>query len=760
MQTFLPFRCLALIGLGLIGSSIARAAKKYQLAESILAYDADQEAMILAKQHAIIDQWADSAKAAIKRTNSIVDCIVIATPVSSIIAVLKDIADSIPPEAIIIDTGSVKQSIVDAASGFLAPDRLARFVPCHPVAGAEKSGVLAGRDDLFTDHKIIITPLSCSDAQAVERVKAFWLAMDTQVLSMPATRHDKLLAMTSHLPHLLAFSLVNSLAEVDESLDVFRYAAGGFADFTRIAASDPKMWHDIFLANKAELIKTVQLFKEGLEKFEEAVATEDSEKLLGIMAKAKSARQCFSHRLKRTGSMNKQEYISYRIDPKPGEIKRAGVRGRIQVPGDKSISHRAIIFGAISQGITEIHGFLEGEDNLATLEAFRLLGVVIEGPSQSKVKVHGVGLHGLKAPKDALYLGNSGTSMRLLCGLLAGQAFNTVLTGDASLSKRPMARVIQPLRKMGAEILAKEDNFAPLHITGNPHLQAIDYSLPIASAQVKSCLLLAGLYAQGQTSIRASEVSRNHTELMLQGFGCKTIKTQCSDNSNTISLSPVTSLTGQEVHVPGDISSAAFFMVLASLLPDSELTITKLGINPTRTGIISVLEQMGAHINLANTKEITGEPVADIRITSAPLKAVSITPDLVPKAIDEFPIIFVAAAFAEGTSLIQGIKELRYKESDRIQTMVKGLTALGIKTEEKEDQLTIHGTPVTNTIDMENTQPVVIDACGDHRIAMAFTMAAFISGRSVIIKDCTNVATSFPNFTELLKQIGLDVHYV
>ena len=454
---------------------------------------------------------------------------------------------------------------------------------------------------------------------------------------------DRVLASTSHLPHLLAFSLVDTLAREDESLDIFRYAAGGFRDFTRISASDPTMWHDIFLSNTSALMKSLENFELGVKRVKQAILDQDSREMLGIFTRAKAAREHFNRILDGTPYINPMSSNNIEYHVQPG----GSVKGSIRVPGDKSVSHRSIMLGALSKGITEVSGFLEGEDALATLQAFRDMGVVIEGPYDGEVKIYGVGLHGLQSPPGPIYVGNSGTSMRLLCGLLAGQDFDVTLTGDDSLSKRPMERVAKPLREMGAVIETGEGGRPPIKIKGGQALQGIHYDLPMASAQVKSCVLLAGLYAEGQTSTTEPAPTRDHTERMLNGFGYPV-----EQNGATASLKAGGTLTAAKIDVPSDISSAAFFMVAASIAPDSDLTIQHVGMNPTRVGVINILKAMGANIELSNENEVGGEPVADIRVRSAQLKGIHIPEDQVPLAIDEFPALFIAAACAEGETIL------------------------------------------------------------------------------------------------------------
>ncbi|MGC8467182.1 MAG: 3-phosphoshikimate 1-carboxyvinyltransferase, partial [Acidithiobacillus sp.] len=417
------------------------------------------------------------------------------------------------------------------------------------------------------------------------------------------------------------------------------------------------------------------------------------------------------------------------------------LRGQITVPGDKSISHRVVMLGAIAEGVTEADGLLEGADVLATIAAFRSMGVRIDGPRQGHLRIEGVGLHGLRAPADTIDCGNSGTAMRLLTGLLAGQSFDSTLTGDDSLRRRPMGRVLTPLAQMGAEIDA-QDGRAPLHIHGRP-LRGIHYDLPVASAQVKSAVLLAGLYATGDTCVREPAPTRDHSERMLQGFG-QPLRVDGAQRC----LSAGAHLRGQSLRVPGDISSAAFFLLGASIAAKSDLLLEGVGINPTRTGIVEILTRMGARIDLLRLREVGGEPVADLRVRHAPLRGIDIPARLVPLAIDEFPAIFIAAAAADGVTRIRGAEELRVKESDRIAVMAAGLRGLGIVVEELADGAIIHG---------DALGAGEVDSHGDHRIAMAFAMAGLIARGPIHIRDCANVATSFPNFPELARAAGLDL---
>ena len=429
--------------------------------------------------------------------------------------------------------------------------------------------------------------------------------------------------------------------------------------------------------------------------------------------------------------------LNYRVEP--GGV----LGGSCRVPGDKSISHRAIMLGSLAEGETRIRGFLEGDDALATLQACRAMGVVIDGPADGEVRVHGVGLRGLRAPAQALYLGNSGTSMRLLSGLLSGQVFDVELTGDASLTKRPMERVAVPLRRMGACLETGEGGVPPIQIRGGQRLQGMHYSMPMASAQVKSSILLAGLSAEGETAVTEPAPTRDHTERMLRGFSYPV-----EVRGATASVCGGGKLLATDIDVPGDISSAAFFLVAASIAPGSDLTLRHVGINPTRTGIIDILRLMGADIVLSNQREAGGEPVADIRVRYAPLVGIHIPAELVPLAIDEFPAIFVAAACARGDTVLTDAEELRVKESDRIQVMADGLNQLGVTAAATRDGIHIRG---------GSLEGGRVHSHGDHRIAMSFAVAALRAHAAIEIEDCANVATSFPGFVALAGQCGLKI---
>ncbi|KAF3978549.1 MAG: bifunctional prephenate dehydrogenase/3-phosphoshikimate 1-carboxyvinyltransferase [Methylococcales symbiont of Iophon sp. n. MRB-2018] len=725
------FNKICIIGIGLIGGSIARAARTQGLCDCIVAYGRQSgiNNLIKAKELGVVDEYYLDIEPAVNHA----DCVIICTPVGvteQMFSLLKPFWNK---KTIYSDVGSTKANVIAAARKVFS-EVPPNFIATHPIAGAEKSGVEASQEDLFNNKRVVVTPIKSSSSDCLSKIITFWQAIGAQVTKMKVGHHDTVLAATSHLPHILAFSLVDLLGKKDEQIEIFKYAAGGFKDFTRIASSDPTMWLDICQANKQELIPLLQQLQVKLATMEQMLVDDQSQQILASFTYAKQARQRFLTQCDNSMSQS----INFNVQP------GGSLRGEIRLPGDKSMSHRSIMLGSLAEGVTHVSGFLNAEDSLATLQAFRAMGVTIEGPENGEVTIHGVGKHGLKAPTEPLYLGNSGTSMRLLSGLLAGQSFNTILTGDESLSSRPMKRVTTPLAMMGANIKTQNDGTAPLHITATGSLKAIDYNMPVASAQVKSCLLLAGMYATGDTSVTEPAPTRDHTERMLKGFGYPVRR-----DGNKAHINSSGKLTACDIDVPSDISSAAFFLVGASIAKNSDVTLKHVGINPTRTGIINILRLMGANIEVLNERTVGGEPVADLHVLSSPLKGIDIPEELVPLAIDEFPVIFVAAACAEGQTKLTGAKELRVKECDRIQVMADGLQILGVAAQPTENGMIIQG----KTSDSITGGEVI--SHGDHRIAMSFSIAGLRATAPITIRDCENVNTSFPEFRDLAAQLGL-----
>jgi 3-phosphoshikimate 1-carboxyvinyltransferase len=733
---------ILIFGLGMIGGSLARALKAFDQKLVIYAVDSNEEAIKLALEEKKIDK-AGTLESLVPLS----DIIILAVPPLSIEKILPALAEHIKPNAIVSDVASVKGHLLEPLKKF-DDEFVKRFVPGHPIAGSEKSGYAASVAELFKGRNVILTPLKQNSPWAVNTIHALWRCTGANVLGMAVEKHDEVLAATSHLPHLLAYAIVDALAGQKQSEDIFRYAAGGFADFSRLASSDETMWSDIFIANSRAIEQVLDSYITTINSLKEAINSKRQNELINVFGRAKASRDKFMSKYFDVSKIDDLTTMETNFLMGAGvKDETLGVSGEFRVPGDKSISHRSIILGALASGVTRVKGFLEGEDSLNTVAAFREMGVTIVGPDDGELHIYGVGMHGLQPPRKSLYMGNSGTAMRLLAGLLAAQNFDSELTGDTSLSKRPMKRVIDPLSKMGARIYSNERGTPPLKITGTK-LTGINYKMPIASAQVKSCLLLAGLNAEGVTEVIEPEVCRDHTERMLEGFGYPIERDQ---NRSACALTGGYDLMATEIEVPGDISSAAFFIVAATITPHSNLLLEHIGINPTRIGIILILREMGANISLVNERIIGGEPVADIRVKYSKLKGITIPIGQIPLGIDEFPVIFVAAACAAGNTFLRGAEELRVKESDRIEAMSVGLTILGVENEVFDDGIRVCGGAIGGGR---------IESKGDHRIAMSFAVASLRATEAIVINDCANVATSFPGFVDLAQQAGLRIKAV
>lgn len=731
----LSSRQVCIVGLGMIGGSIARGLRLALPELTITAVDQDADALRVALEDGTL-----SASGSIEELAASADLIILAVPPLALPGLLAQLQAHARAAAVFTDVGSVKTHIAEALAG-CDESFASRFVPGHPIAGSEKSGYQAANPELFAGRKLILTPLPHNNAAAVAEVNRLWRILGAEVLGMSPSRHDEVLAATSHLPHLLAYAIVDLLLHQDSSEDIFRYAAGGFADFSRVASSNAQMWSDVFVANAEATEKVLDQYINYLQSLKALINQRAGQDLKTIFQRAKQTRDNFVLRLTNPAQAMAMNNTPSRYRVSPG----GSVTGTIRVPGDKSISHRSVIFGALAKGVTRVSGFLEGEDAMNTVAAFREMGVTITGPENGELTIYGVGMQGLQPPRKPLYMGNSGTAMRLLAGLLAAQPFDSELTGDESLSGRPMERIVKPLGQMGASIEMSTAGTPPLRIAG-ADLVGLSYDMPVASAQVKSSLLLAGLFAEGKTAVTEPAICRDHTERMLRGFG---YELEGGYPDAVVTLYGGGSLQATAIDVPADISSAAFFLVAAAITPGSELTLRHVGVNPTRTGIIELLRQMGAQIEMSNETEVGGEPVADLSVRYSPLHGIEIDPALVPLAIDEFPVLFVAAACADGRTVLRGAEELRVKESDRIEAMAEGLKTLGIELETFADGIRIEGGT--------GLGGGTIDSHGDHRIAMAFTVAGLRASAEIEILNCQNVATSFPGFVSQANEVGLEI---
>lgn len=706
-----PLRRLGIVGVGLIGGSAALAARRQGIAEQIVGVGRTQANLDVALARGIVD--------AASRDMGILegcDFVLLATPVGSIAANAAAAAEVLGADAVITDGGSVKAEIVRQCRAVLG----SRFVGSHPIAGSEKSGAGAARATLFEDAVCVVTADGEDDPAALVRVREFWTALGMKVVGMAPAEHDHALAITSHLPHLAAFALARIGAAESGAIDAL--IGPSFREMTRVAASSPEMWRDILLANADAVDEAAGRMIEEIEALRVAARRGDGAAIEKRIRSAAGWKR----------SLGEAGAGGLVVAPAP-----AGLRGIVRVPGDKSIGHRALLFAAVAEGTTHVRGLSPGEDNASTIEVLRGLGVAIERDGD-EVRVHGQGFAGLHAPAETLNCGNSGTTMRLCCGLLAGRPFDSRLDGDASLRGRPMARLQAPLAALGAKIETTAGS-PPLRVCGRA-LHGADIELAVASAQLKTAVLLAGLQAEGRTTVREPAQSRDHTERLLPHFGVP-VETLADGR---VAVDGPARLRAADVDVPGDPSAAAFWIVAASIVPGSEIRLPGIAVNPTRTGALDILEAMGASIEKVVRPSLGAEPVADLIVRSARLHGTRIAGEMMVRAIDEFPILAVAAAFADGETIFADGAELRIKESDRLRAMAEGLTALGATLEESADGMRIRGGSLTGGR---------VASQGDHRIAMAFAVAALGASGSVEIAGADAIAVSDPRFLAVLDEL-------
>ncbi|WP_242673807.1 prephenate dehydrogenase/arogenate dehydrogenase family protein [Stutzerimonas kirkiae] len=726
MKPAAGFGRVLVIGLGLIGGSFAKGLRASGLCREVTGFDLDPQTRRLAVELGVVDRCPETLEEACREA----DLIQLAVPILAMERLLRTLALlELDIERIVLtDVGSAKGSVVRCAAEAFGRN-LPRFVPGHPIAGSEQSGVGAANPALFRRHKVILTPQTDTDPGALALVDRAWRVLGADVEHMQVEHHDEVLAATSHLPHLLAFGLVDSLARRHENLEIFRYAAGGFRDFTRIAGSDPVMWHDIFLANRDAVLATLDEFQADLDLLREAMVEKDGHHLLGVFTRARAAREHFG-KILAGRAYAEDEYaaaLGIRIEPV------AALRGEAPVPGDKGIAQSAIVLAALAEGSSEISGFRAAEASLATLQAFRDMGVVIEGPQQGRLIIHGVGLHGLQAPPGPLYLGGSASAMGMLAGLLAAQRFDCMLTGDAALSRQPMGDVVEPLCEMGASI-SLHDGHAPIRIRGGQALVGIDRS---HLQQAAPALLMAGLYASGNT--RVSVVARQQGKL-LGGFGCPV-----RIEAGGLALAAGHALVAQRLDIPGDASMALALAVAASLAAGSELTLEAVAMTPALDAGLTLLGRMGANIRLLRRGYVAGVPVASIAVSGAGLRGGDVPPDCLPIIAAELPVLLVAAACASGTSRFSGIGALQGLERLRLRYTLDALLELGIRVVVDEEQLTLEGGALAGR---------KVAANRDLHVAMALCIAGSHTGGGLQIDECP---ASVRDFIELAERFGMNI---
>lgn len=724
-----PFRRIAIVGVGLIGGSLALALRRAGLVTEVVGIGRTQQNLDVALARGIVDR-AGTDPALVQGC----ELVLLATPGALLAPSAAALAPHLDAGAIVTDAGSTKAGVVRECTAALGSR--ARFVGAHPIAGTESSGAGAAEPDLFRGARCVLTPVARTDAGALARVRALWEAVGMDVVEMAPEAHDELLALTSHVPHLLAFALTGAAAAFRTARagapDPFAFAGPSFRDATRVAASSPEMWRDILLGNAAAVRTALASVRTQLDVLESAIAAGDAARIVELITAARAAKRAANVERNEAGRAATPAASDAPAKPDVVTIAPAAgpLRGRIAVPGDKSIAHRALLFGGLAEGTTVIRGVGQGEDNRSTMDVLRGLGVTVvrEG---GEVRVTGHGFAGLRAPQGVLDCGNSGTTMRLLTGILAGAPFDATLDGDASLRKRPMRRVVEPLARMGAEI-DTHDGRPPVTVHGRP-LRPAAFTLNVASAQVKTALLLAGLHTAGRTVVEEPGASRDHTERLLPAFGAVVERPR----PNVVAVSGPQTLRACTVDVPGDPSAAAFWLVAASIVPGSHVTVRGVSTNPTRIGAIDVLRAMGARITEHPVQSLGEEPVADLEVEAAALHGTVVAGDAMLRAIDEFPVLAVAAAAARGTTRFADGAELRVKESDRIAAMAAGLRTLGVAIEESADGMVVQGGALGGG---------TVESHADHRIAMAFVVAALVASAPVTIRGADAIAVSDPGF--------------
>lgn len=719
-------RRLGIAGVGLIGGSLALAARRAGLAGEVVGLGRGSANLEVALARGILDR-AGTDPGILAGC----DLVLLATPVGAIVTTAAAIAPHLPDGAILTDAGSVKDAIVAAATA-AAGARL-RFVGGHPIAGTEAQGAAAADPDLFRGARCVLTPVSETDAEALSLVRRLWESVGMDVVEMSPRAHDDVLALTSHVPHVIAFALAHLAGETAAGAgDALAFAGPSFRSATRVAASSTEMWRDILVANAPAVGRVLDRVVERLGRIS-AQASSDPDALHHTLDEARAARM----RLDGPG----REARPDRQDP--GGTVRIGAAtgpllGEVRVPGDKSIAHRAILLGAVAHGVTVVRGVGGGQDNASTIRVMRALGVPIERRGET-VRITGRGFEGLAAPDGVLDCGNSGTTMRLLCGLLAARPFEATLDGDESLRRRPMGRVTAPLSTMGATF-ESESGRPPVRVRG-ASLRPGRFVLDVASAQVKTALLLAGLQSEGETAVREPAASRDHTERILPAFGGAIERRSGLE----VAVRGPQRLHAAEIDVPGDPSAATFWLVVGSIVPGSRVVVRRVGVNPTRTGAIDVLRAMGARIEVVPGDPVGEEPVADLVVSAGPLRGVDVSGETMLRAIDEFPVLAVAAACALGETCFRDAAELRVKESDRIAAMARGLATLGADVEERADGLVVRGPAILGG--------GVVESHGDHRIAMAFAVAALVAAAAVEIRGADAIAVSDPGFLDTMNAL-------
>ncbi|WP_245546217.1 prephenate dehydrogenase/arogenate dehydrogenase family protein [Marinomonas posidonica] len=724
----LPFGKVMIVGLGMIGGSFAKALKERGLAE-LYAVDRREGELALGVSTGVIDYPAELTEQFIAQ----MDVIVLATPVRAMASVLAEIKPYLAAHTLLTDVGSTKGSVVEAAVTVFGC-MPANFIPGHPIAGAEKSGVLAANPQLFEKHMAIVTPVADSDPVLVDRLHRLWRAIGADVVSMDVDHHDHVLASSSHLPHLLAYTLVDALANSDRSQDVFKFAAGGFRDFTRIASSDPVMWRDVFLANKDATLATLDQFTERLADMRDAIEQGDGASMFGVFTRAKSARDHFLRLLEQRTIAPQKDTSSVSLSVLPASV----IKGKVSLPGDKSLSHIAITMAALSRGVSHLTNVCLDGGVRVTIQALRDMGVVIETLSESSLRVHGVGLRGLKAPIAPINLHQSELSLYVLLPVLAGQPFVVSVTADDPLLNHVRADVFDLMRAMGTELEFERKDCLPVKMCPTQQA-AFSLSLEGASQKLIVSAFMACLFAEQEANLTEAPEDVTQMEVLLQGFGVR-----ISRSKTAVSVASG-ELVSTDVEIVADMYSCAWMALLASLLPGSELVMTNLGLDARAFAYFTLLKQMGADIELPD-RNAAGLYEGQVLVRFAELSAFQLSVDQTCQLRTLMPLLCVAAAYAKGESRIEGIGQLPYYHEDRVLALVEACNLVQVNAQVESGCLRIDGGV---------PQGGELDCAGDQYLALAMLVLGARSKTVTQIEDCQTLLEEFSELDAQARQLGL-----
>lgn len=721
------FGNVMIIGLGMIGGSFAKALKERGLA-TLYGVDRRESELTLGVSTGVIDFHGELSLDCVSK----MDVIVLATPVRAMESVLHDLKPLLSSHTLLTDVGSTKGSVVAAAQrvfGYMPTN----FIPGHPIAGAEKSGVLASNSTLFEKHMAIVTPLSDSSPVLLDRLHRLWRAVGADVVSMDVEHHDHVLASSSHLPHLLAYTLVDALANGDRSQDVFRFAAGGFRDFTRIASSDPVMWRDVFLANKEATLSTLDHFTERLADMRTAIEQGDGASMFGVFTRAKSARDHFLRLLEQRTMGGQKEVRPVSVSVLPASV----IKGEVSLLGDKSLSHKAITIAALSDGVSEIKNIDLTGDVRITTQAFRDMGVVIEEVAADQLRVHGVGRRGLKAPIAPINVHQSRESLYLLLPVLAGQTFSVSITADDVLQQRPMSDLFSLVRKMGGEIVSEVADCLPATLFPKSPTN-LHFEMQSGSERLRMAAFLASLYSPQVSTIKLDGQILSHCEVLLRDF-CLAVK----GDSDGFEL-PSSPLVGSDIVLSGDEHETVWLVLLATLLPGSDLLIQNAGLDSDTFALLSFMQSIGAEIALPDQSE-RGLYEGGVQACFAELKAFTLTGEQSYQFRDELPLLCVAAAYAKGESRLYGINTLPYQYEDRVIALVDALKQMRVVCSLENGELVIIGNvPIGGEL----------DCAGDDKLALALLAIGARSQQIVKVNDCQKLLEEFNELESVARQLG------